>query len=402
MIENFPSFSQLVSSLPFIKNEYEFLSVIGFGGSSVVFKVKSSNYKSTFFAAKVTPKTKGLNSTELNILKTLDHSYIIAIYDFFEDDLNNYLILEYCENGSLSSLIKSGQIKTDEDIIFCMKKLTEALFFCHSKGIAHRDIKPSNVLIDAYGRPKLIDFGICEILYSNHIGHNANPTNHEDNDDYYSARKKGSVKKIEKFFGSTPYLAPEVILKESYDPFSADVWSLGVSFYEIATGSLPWDRFPEKMREDAICQSMVIFPNSTSKPIQTLIMSMMRVDPKHRPTIKSILRCSLFKTQIPSTLKFLSIRRNLMTANSNIDKQDSPNNEETPLRFVPISSHPIRLQQYELHKTMNKDVPRFLASRCPSRRSSNPSQMKKLCQKPNLTRLILPQIQNKMTFSSCE
>ena len=141
MIDSNPSISPLISSLPFQKNNYDFLSVLGVGGSSIVFKVKSLNYESMYFAAKVTPKTNGLNLQDFNALKTLIHSYIISIFDYFEDEKNYYLILEYCENGSLSSLIKSGQLSSNEAMNFYMKKLTEVITFCHSKGIAHRDIK---------------------------------------------------------------------------------------------------------------------------------------------------------------------------------------------------------------------------------------------------------------------
>lgn len=329
MIENFPSISQLISSLPFTKNNYEFLSVLGVGGSSVVFKAKSLNYSSTFFAAKVTPKTNELNIQDFNALKLLVHSYIISIFDYFEDENNFYLILEFCENGSLSSLIKSGQITSKEEMMFYMKKLTDVIHFCHSKGIAHRDIKPSNVLLDAYGRPKLIDFGICEMLYFNTDG-----SENTDNN-YYLARKKGNVKTIRKFFGSAPYLAPEIVLKESYDPFASDVWSLGVTFYELVTGSLPWSCQNEKAMNDAICQASLTFPNSVPSPVQQLIRLMTQVDPSSRPTMKSIAACSLFQVEISTTLKFFS--RNI-SQQSSFNKKDAVGGEHSDKKLRQASN----------------------------------------------------------------
>ena len=95
MIESSPSLAPLISSLPFQKHDYEFLSVIGSGGSSVVFKVKSSKYNDTYFAAKVTPKSFELNKNDFYALKYFTHPYIISIYDYFEDDKNNLQFLNY-------------------------------------------------------------------------------------------------------------------------------------------------------------------------------------------------------------------------------------------------------------------------------------------------------------------
>lgn len=348
MIENFPSISQLISSLPFSKNNYEFSSVLGIGGSSVVFKVKSLNYSSTYFAAKVTPKTNELNVQDFNALKTLSHSYIISVFDYFEDENNFYLILEYCENGSLSSLIKSGQITSKDEMTFYMKKLADVIHFCHSKGIAHRDIKPSNVLLDSYGRPKLIDFGICEMLYFN--------TDNTQNDDnsYYLARKKGNVKTIRKFFGSAPYLAPEIVLKETYDPFASDVWSLGVTFYELVTGSLPWSTQSEKILNDAICQASISFPNSVPNPMQQLIRLMIQVDPASRPTMKSIAGCSLFQVEIPSTLKMFNPRKNIQQSNSVGDKKDISIGE-SPENKLKRASNCITFAHFDSFVNTNKD-----------------------------------------------
>ena len=139
------------------------------------------------------------------------------------------MILEYCSKGSLSSIIKSGDLKSQNEKIYYMKKIAEAIHFCHSKGIAHRDIKPNNVLLDDYVLPKLIDFGICEMLYFNPDS----ISSIDSNDGYYKAGKKGKVKLINKDFGTCSYLAPEIILNEPYDPFAADIWSLGVTFLKL-------------------------------------------------------------------------------------------------------------------------------------------------------------------------
>lgn len=378
MSELLPSISPLISSLPFRKNNYQFLSVIGSGGSSVVFKVQSFNYRSTFFAAKVTPKTNESRLLDLNALKSLSHSYIISVYDFFEDEQNYYIILEYCQNGSLSSLIKVGQINTKDDMLFFMKKLSSAIFFCHSKGIAHRDIKPSNVLLDTYGRPKLIDFGICEMLYTNN---NVDSNLREDDGGYYLAKKSGQIKLIRKFYGSPPYLAPEIVLKEPYDPFSADVWSLGVTFYEIATGSLPWNPHSGKM-EDAICQSSLLFPNSTPSIIQKLIKTMMQVDPKKRPTMRSIANCSLFETNIPSSLKLFTSSSAFFNINATEDQPEEMSQGSSGKKLRK-SSNCVTFSNYESFMN-NKSCSQQIATSSLVFKQTNPTiKRRRTCVRPS-------------------
>lgn len=297
MAANIPSLASRISSIPFSKNGYTFLSVIGIGGSSVVFEVSSTNYNSQLFAAKVTPK-QDITTKDLSALKMLNHPYIISVYDVFEDDSNIYLITEYCSNGSLATMIKNKQIKKTEDKIYYMHKIADAVSFCHSKGIAHRDIKPANILIDSYLRPKLIDFGICEIV---------------------DVSKTHSPEGITAFYGTGPYLAPEIVLKNSYDPFAADVWALGITFYEFITGSLPWSTSNQKVMNDAICQGISSFPEGMNPLFQQLITVMTNIDPSERPLMSSIIRCTLFENVNSNASKSIcNQNRNKIQAKTNM------------------------------------------------------------------------------------
>lgn len=299
------SLNSLIARLPFEIHDYKFVSVIKVGKSSITFKVIKNNI-SAIFAAKVTPKNLKSSIQNFDALKYLNHPYIILVYDFFEDDLNNYTIFEFCPNGSLSNLIKSEKIRSKNEKLFYLKKIMDAINYIHSKGIAHRNIEPKNFLLDEYGRPKLTNFGFCEMLYFN----SDYVFDADLNDGYYKAGKKGKIKLINKFFGSCPYLAPEIILNEPYDPFSADIWSLGVTFYEIVTGYHPWINQSENEMKDCICQGSILFPDSTPKPVRYLIQSMLQVDPCQRPTMKSIARFPLFKKDVPIMNNLFSLKNN--------------------------------------------------------------------------------------------
>jgi serine/threonine protein kinase len=123
------------------------------------------------------------------------------------------MVLEYCPGGSLFDMISDGPIPMAR-LWPLGKQVLDALIACHQHGIAHLDIKPQNILLDKFGRAKLCDFGL--------------------------ARRVEIGRLTQQFKGSVAFLAPEILRKQHYDPFKADVWSLGVTFYVCASGHLPW------------------------------------------------------------------------------------------------------------------------------------------------------------------
>jgi len=272
-----PGFSAIVNSLPFSYNGYRFERVIGFGGFSVVILVMSDRYAIPF-AAKIVPKGSRCDSEQL--LK-LTHANIIRMYDVFESDDFVYLITEYCENGNLACLIESeALLRSRERLLSVMQQLTLSLLHCHERGVAHRDVKPSNVLIDRHGRPKLNDFGLsvqCE---------------------------PGTL--IASYSGSQPYRAPELVLQMPHDPFYADVWALGVTFYEMATGSRPWGTGDPKAMEVAILQGLFRIPVTVSRGMAKVITAMLAGEPAERPSLRKIIESGLFKSVLskrrPSTM----------------------------------------------------------------------------------------------------
>jgi serine/threonine protein kinase len=151
---------------------------------------------------------------EIRLLCSISSPYIINLYEFFEDDQYFYLALEYCPGGSiLQRLEASGPLQGAELLTFCFD-ITKGVQACHNEYIAHADIKPANILIDRHGRAKLADFGLS---HSVHHGE--------------ASRQ---------FLGSRMFLAPEVCDRVAFDPFLADVWSLGVTFYWLAVGESPF------------------------------------------------------------------------------------------------------------------------------------------------------------------
>ena len=295
--------------LPVTINNYEFIEILGQGGFSTVYKVFDLNYRQ-FFAAKVQITNccdvsvgKCDVKSEIAALMKLDHPNIIRLYNHFMKDNLLFLILEFCPYGSLEDYIKKSaggtkfassvflpkdnqpnddtqfsqfagiQIKRDEAEMKELRSLTRqivsAVGACHAKNIAHRDIKLSNILIDNNLRPKLADFGIC-------VNMNKEQT-------------------LNQFNGSLLYLAPEIFMKVPYDPFKADIWSLGILIYFLVMKRSPWASNDMRVILQAIKAENYPPLPVEYKQYSEVIKKMIINNPSKRATINEILECDLFK-----------------------------------------------------------------------------------------------------------
>ncbi|OHT08194.1 CAMK family protein kinase [Tritrichomonas foetus] len=240
------------------KHSFTYLRPVGEGGFGSVYLVLSERYNQEF-VAKVSKCPE--NTAEVTNLFNLDHPNIIKMFEYFTDANYLYVILEYCTGGSLKDVIRStGPIKPPLLYNYCAQ-LLEALKYVHSRKMSHRDIKPSNILIDRNGRPKLADFD---------MGDNREIVND--------------------IRGTKPYMAPELFQKNSYDPSIADIWSLGVTFYEMASGRLPWDSSKENQMVMDICNGFVqIYIHEFSREMTRLLRRMCEPDISKRATLDELL-----------------------------------------------------------------------------------------------------------------
>jgi len=268
--------------LPVKINEYLFLEEIGSGGFSRVYKVKSERYGTIFAAKMITfdceTNERVLESYENEIaaLKKLDHPNVIQLYSYFTDKNRLVLILEYCEKGTLADYLCNNEgIKYDHMLYMC-RQILDALDYCHSQCIAHRDIKPSNILIDSFGRPKLSDFGLSVEL--------------------------NSRDRITNGDCSMFYAPPEVLKRISHSPFEADVWSLGVVFYLMFVGELPWPVSSFEGAKESILLGLFSVPPSDHPEFSSIIKKMIVLNPNKRITIRHLKENSLFSKKCESSL----------------------------------------------------------------------------------------------------
>lgn len=265
---------------------YENLRPIGDGGFATIYRVTNRNYQEDF-AVKLIDLYSAETSyipdsfqAEITALKKLYHQNVIKIFNHFTSNTLLYIILELCPGGSFKDVIvKEGYIKQPLLLEAC-KEIIDALLFCHQRGIAHRDVKPSNILIDKYGRAKLADFGLAQ---------------------HFQKSQKCQI-----FGGSLPYLAPEVLQMQSYDPKKADVWALGVTFYEMATGSLPYNAIEPEQLLKLINTSKPPIPTHVVPSFVSVLNLMLEPQPIKRIALEDLVKLASYQKLVSDLSRCLS------------------------------------------------------------------------------------------------
>lgn len=219
-----PSLDAVRAAFP----QFEILGLIGCGGMGAVFRARQPHLDRVV-ALKILPRELGdlpefaeRFAREGQVLAKLNHPNIVSVFDFGESEGFFFLLMEYVDGVNLRQAMRAGRF-SPEQALEIVPPICEALQFAHDEGVLHRDIKPENVLLDAKGRVKIADFGIAKLL-GEVAG--AGPT-----------LTRGAVP------GTPQYMAPEQIEQPAQVDHRADIYSLGVVFYEMLTGELPIGRF---------------------------------------------------------------------------------------------------------------------------------------------------------------
>ena len=200
----------------------------------------------------------------------LSHPNVVQVYDAGDDELHgrevSYIVMEYVPGGDLKVLIdEKGSLPSDE-LAELGAEVASGLAHAHEKGVIHRDIKPHNILIDAYGRPKLTDFGIARAL------------------DATQATRTGS------YLGTALYSSPEQLRGEKVTPKS-DVYSSGMSLYQAAVGEAPFGGTPIEVASQHVSREPDAPSDlgvNLSDGVEALILDCIQKDPNRRPTAEEV------------------------------------------------------------------------------------------------------------------
>lgn len=254
------------------RHQCSLVRAIGRGSSAIVYLVKSLKYVDQPFVCKRVLNSEGrYRFDELGVLKQLNNKSVIRLYAFEQLEKYTYLFIEYCPGGSVDVFIQKKGRMSSSLVLSIAKSLLLTLKYIHSKGIAHCDIKPENMLIDKYGHIKFADFGLSSVFQE-----------HE------STFKVGSLR----------FLAPEVLLKNSFDPFATDIWSLGISLYNMYMGKSPWPGTNRAEIIYAITNYDIPYDPEFSKDLIQVFNRMITV-PKYRYSIDKLLEETVLKNVSP-------------------------------------------------------------------------------------------------------
>ena len=208
--------------------QLEIIELLGQGGMGAVYKARQKHLD-RLIALKVIPPEAATDpafaerfAREARALARLNHPNIVTVYDFGQSNGVYFLLMEFVDGLNLRQTMKSGNL-TPAEALAIVPHICDALQYAHDQGIVHRDVKPENVLLDKSGRVKIADFGLAKLLTQSPLD--------------YTLTHSMQV------MGTPRYMAPEQIERPTDVDHRADIYSLGVMFYEMLTGELPMGRF---------------------------------------------------------------------------------------------------------------------------------------------------------------
>ncbi|KAJ2446059.1 kinase that interacts with cdc31p, partial [Coemansia sp. RSA 2424] len=207
---------------------------------------------------------------EINLLSQLRSPHIAQYYGSFVESSRMWIIMEYASGGSIHKLMQAGPIE-EKYTSSIMYGVLLALEYLHTSGIMHRDIKAANILVTDEGIVQLCDFGVARQVM------------------------QASAKSYS-FVGTPYWMAPEVIQKGQVYDFKADIWSLGITAYEIATGVPPYADEDPKRALFLIPRKgpKQLTPEQAGKDMRDFVDKCLEVDFTRRPSAHDLLKYNKF------------------------------------------------------------------------------------------------------------
>ncbi|MDZ4763422.1 MAG: protein kinase [Chloroflexota bacterium] len=205
---------------------YEIVEEIGKGGMATVYRAFQPSVD-RFVAIKIIHLAISIDRSSLErfqregkLVARLEHPHLLPVYDYDGAFNPPYIVMRYLEGGTLKDVITSKGALPLADITHILQQIASALDYAHRQGVIHRDIKPTNIMIDQDGNAFLMDFGIARM----------------------TARPGGGEGLTQTGFavGTPSYMSPEQGMGASDITPQADIYSLGVVVYQMATGELPY------------------------------------------------------------------------------------------------------------------------------------------------------------------
>jgi eukaryotic-like serine/threonine-protein kinase len=258
---------------------YEITGALGAGGMGEVYRARDTRLGRDV-ALKVLPEAFARDAERLarfrreaQVLASLNHPNIAAIYGFEDSGATHALVMELVEGPTLAERIKSSAIAMDEALPMA-KQICEAMEYAHERGIIHRDLKPSNVKVTAEGNVKVLDFGLAKAIEGD-----ASAASVENSPTLSAVATRAGF-----LLGTAAYMSPEQARGKNADRRS-DIWAFGVMLFEMLsgkrlfTGDTTSDTLAEVLKMEPEWKAL---PENTPLRIRELVQRCLKKDPRQR------------------------------------------------------------------------------------------------------------------------
>jgi len=259
--------------------DFEIRGVLGTGGFGKVFMVArlTGKEKGKIYAMKVLKKaalvrnkeTKELEreinvhaKTEKDVLKSIQHPFIVDFYHAFKAGGKVYLVMEYLAGGELFMQLQNERMLMEDTAIFYLSQILLAVAHLHDAGIIYRDLKPENIMLDRQGHVKLTDFGCIKEALDDEV-----PILHDEIT--YT------------FCGTVEYMAPEMLNRSGHGK-EVDWWSFGILTHDMLTGAPPFTGTNRKIITERVCKSKLQPKKYLTPDAQDLLRKLLNKKPELR------------------------------------------------------------------------------------------------------------------------
>ncbi len=252
---------------------YRLVKHLGTGAFAEVWKAEDTLASNTVIAIKIYAPEKGMDQDGLKIFRdeyalpySLKHTHLLTAKHFDVYNGSPYLVMNYCEEGSLMRRLVHKHPFTENELANILKQIGNALDYVHKNQLCHKDIKPENILIENQDMYVLADFGISSRIRRTIMQNMAA--------DKHQAR----------YVAFTPPFAPPESHTSPPAP-SGDIFSLGATMYELAAGKLPFEQMGRAVSEGAFIPKL---PAQFSDDFYQVLLACMRLNPKERPSANEL------------------------------------------------------------------------------------------------------------------
>ncbi len=290
-------------------DDYYIQAKLGEGGMAQVYKAYHARLRREVAIKVILPQIADQSGfrerfeREAQLVASLEHRNIVAVYDFRDTDRLTYLVMQYVGGGTLRDLLRrEGRIETHRAVQYAIQ-MARALHLAHQRGIVHRDVKPQNMLISSSDSNELLlsDFGIAKIF------DRGNSQETMLTASLSSMRFDPSVTSVDQMVGTAEYMAPEQINRQAIDA-RTDVYALGIVLFQMLSGQIP---FTSTTVQGLLFQHVYTPPQSIRElnpgvpvVLERIIARALAKAPEHRYQSAEAMALALEALHAPTTHEF--------------------------------------------------------------------------------------------------